>query len=212
MSDPRSEGSLPATGDCQPGQVTKILLPYALGNMVFIQAALCWLLLHLAVVGSLFGFIQLLTGNRGGGSAAFVAGLVVTFLSGAMLVGLRLAVWRPAREGRYVAIVVLYVLHVLLLAGAVPFALMLLFVLGPFIVEAHLAGRALVITALVGLTILAVMWIMAATNLFERNLWTFAHLDGQCPVCRGFRFGIIRRPCSITCANCGAVLQFERPE
>jgi len=212
MSDPQSEERLPATGGSQPGPVTRILLPYALGNMVFLQAAPCWLLLLVAGVGSLFGFMQLLTGNRGGGLAAFVAGLVVTFLAGALLMGLRLAVWRPAREGRYVAIVVLYVLHVLLLVGAVPFALMVMFVLGPFIVEAHLAGRALVIMALVGLAILAVMWIIAATNLFERNLWIFAHLDGQCPVCRSFRFGTIRRPCSITCANCGAVLRFERPE
>ncbi len=212
MSDPRSEGSLPATGDSQPGQVTKIPLPYALGNMVFIQATPCWLLLFVAGVGSLFGFIQLLTGNQRGGAAAFVARLVVTILAGAVLVGLRLAVWRPAREGRYVAIVLLYVLHALLLAGAVPFALVLLFVLGPLIVKAHLAGSALVIATLIGLAILGVMWIMAATNLFERNLWTFAHLDGQCPVCRSFRFGIIRRPCRITCANCGAVLEFERPE
>jgi hypothetical protein len=212
MSDPRSEGRLPATGDSQPGPVTRILLPYALGNMVFLQAAPCWLLLFVAGVGSLFGFIQLFAGNRGGGSAAFVAGLVVTFLAGALLVGLRLAVWRPAREGRYVAIVLLYVLHVLLLAGAVPFASMVIFVFAPIIIEPSHGGTALVIATLIGLAILAVMWIIAATNLFERDLWTFAHLDGQCPVCRSFRFGRIRRPCSITCVNCGAVLRFECPE
>jgi len=180
--------------------------------MVFIQAALYWLLLFVAVVGLLFGFIQLLTGNRGGGLAVFVAGLVVTFLAGALLMGLRLAVWRPAREGRYIAIVVLYVLHVLFLVGAVPVASMVIFVFAPIIIEASDGGTGLVIATLIGLAVLAVMWIIAATNLFERNLWTFAHLDGQCPVCRSCRFGRIRRPCSITCVNCGAVLQFECPE
>jgi hypothetical protein len=78
--------------------------------------------------------------------------------------------------------------------------------------EGGLLTIALIGLVLLVLGVLGLAWILAFTNLLEWKLWEFARLDGLCPSCRQWRFGRIKRPGIITCAHCGATLEFVRAD
>jgi hypothetical protein len=201
--------------DQQPseGRRVVILLPYGISNMVFVQALPLWILVMVAVVGGCVGGAQLASGKALDAVLEVWIGSAVCFLLGVVpWLILKRVLWDWALEGHSTAVTVLYVLH---LAGVVLGPLMLLpmaaFVFLPVIMQSlgSPVGMGMWLI-LVPLALCGLLWLLAVTNLFERQIWSFAKLDGRCARCGQWRFGRIRRPQIVKCEQCGAELEFRR--
>jgi hypothetical protein len=195
------------------GRTITIVLPYGISNMAFVQALPLWILMILAVVGGCVGCAQLASGKALDTVLQVWIGSAVCFLLGVVpWLILKRVLWNWALEGRSTAITVLYVLH---LTGVVLGPLMLLpmaaFVFLPIIMQSLGSPVGMgVWLILVPLALCGLLWLLALTNLFERQIWTFAKLDGRCPRCGQWRFGRIRWPQVVQCEECGAELEFRR--
>lgn len=207
----------PGSGRPPQGRARVIItLPYSLSNMVFIEAAPLGLCLVLGVVGGIAGGVRLLAGAEARG--ILIASALSGLIGAAGLFVFWRALWRRALEGHFVAINILYASFLL---GVVSGPLILLpvaafvFPIGFIKFDVGPGGGGRLAAALAGLVVLVVLglvWVMALMNVFERELWDFARLNGLCPVCRQWRFGHIRRPGTVTCVRCGAVLEFVRAD
>ncbi len=206
----------------QPGDHVAVVLPYALSNIVFIQALPFWcsifvyliLMLDVLLGGKLFHDDMLRdpsTFLRVIGHLAFVS--VFTFC---ILCIFRWALWRPAMSGRKVAVCFLYILYLPIVAYAL--AIILLFLLGigfsvSFSTPVHGWKDTLgwvvaaTIAAWLGISLLCLI-----LNFYEKGLSDFVKLNGYCPACRHWRFGYIRRPTAVTCSHCGVIIDFIRAE
>jgi hypothetical protein len=215
MSDSADESGQAESPQKPP--TVSIAVPYAISNMVFLQAAPLWLCVVGGTAGVLIGTVKLL---RGGEAHATVIALgCVTAVATVALAVLWNALWRRALQGRSAAIGVVYGLHVLLVCGLPLILPMAAFVFGPVAMQglprgnggpAHGPSAAFALGGLVCLLVFGVIWITAIVNLFERGFWQFAALDGLCPACRKWRFGRIKVPSTVRCAHCGAELEFCR--
>ena len=184
---------------------TVIALPYAIANMVFIQALPFWILAILGVLGLFSGFVP---GKPLDRVAAIWIGSAVCGIPGIVgLLVLKRTLWRWALEGRSAAITVLYVFYAAgIVIGPFFFVAIAAFVFLPNVFASWMAIKWL----LVPLALAGLLWFFALMNLFEREIWSFARLDGCCPRCGKWRFGRIRRPQTVQCAECGAELEFDR--
>jgi hypothetical protein len=169
------------TGEpASPG--ARILLPYAIANVVFIQQlGVCWMVL----VGLLDSEARSLLYGGGFGLAV-----------GCLL-------WPKALRGHRWAVIAVYVLYLPSVLSAI---LLPLRVLMTGVAFAPL-GTGVVLPMLAISLFLAVLFLL---NLWEEGLWAFVRLDARCPCCRSWRFGKIKRPCTLTCGGCGAKLEFVR--
>lgn len=204
----------------QPGDHVAVVLPYALSNIVFIQALPFWPLI-------LFNLILMFDVLLGGklhhswltGSGEFLGVMAFLAFNLAFWVGilciLRWAVWRPAMSGRKVAVYILYILY---LPTVIYTLVCVLGLLAPLIslfsIPAHewnetLAWVGYYAVILVGWGLILLLLVL---NLYEKGLREFVKLNGYCPACRHWRFGYIRRPTAVTCSHCGVVIDFIREE
>lgn len=193
-----------------------IALPYSHANMVFIEAAPFWLLIIVGVLGTVMAGLGMVAGADTRGFLIPAGICAVIGVAGLLI--FRNVLWRWALYGRQWAIVVLYVSFAIGI-GLAPFygIPMAAFVFLPFVLPRDDAtgSGGWVTIALIGLVLVVVLglvWLLALMNLFERELWPFARLDGLCPACRKWRFGFIRRIGTIHCAECGAAIEFVRAD
>jgi hypothetical protein len=185
-----------------------IALPYAIANMVFIQSLPFWILGILGAIGFCYGFVVL-------GSVEAVGQAIAIWIGSAACVVLAVAgwfvlervLWRWALEGRSTAITVLYVFHAV---GIVIGPLLLLPIAAFVFLPAAINPSRGIVWLLAPFVLGGILWFFALMNLFESEIWSFARLDGRCPRCRKWRFGRIRRPQIVQCAECGAELEFDR--
>ncbi len=186
-----------------------IALPYAISNMVFIQSLPFWLLAIVAALGFLSGFVTLSSGKPlNEALAAWIASAACAIVGGGGLYVLKQTLWRWALEGYSAAITLLFIFYVIgIIIG--PFFLLAIaaFVFLPMALQTPIGGWLLVPFVFCG-----IVWLLALMNLFEGEIWSFARLDGRCPRCGQWRFGRIRRPQIVRCANCGTELQFNRAD
>jgi hypothetical protein len=208
MSDAKLPGE-PLHAEDPPlgNERTVIKLPYAIANMVFIQALPFWILTILGILGFLGGFLMLASGKTVNQAlATWIGSGICVMLGGVGLVVLKQTLWRRALEGSSAAITLVYILYVLgILVG--PFFLLAIaaFVFLPMALHTPIGSWLWAIFIFCGL-----FWLVALMNVFEGEIWSFARLDGRCPRCRQWRFGRIRQPQIVRCANCGAELEFDR--
>lgn len=190
-----------------------IALPYSLSNMVFIEAAPLWLCLILGIVGGAAGLLGL-TGAESHG--ILIVSAVFALIGAVGLLVFWYALWRWAVRGYSVAIYVLYAFYLFdMVVGPLIVLLIGSFTLGPVVLQLSGGPRgggspAAAFVLLAVLALFGLAWLLALTNIFEREFWRFARLDGLCPSCRQWRFGPVKRPGTVTCAHCGAVLEFVR--
>jgi MFS family permease len=182
-----------------------IALPYAITNMVFIQSLPFWILAILGVIGFVGGFAS---GKPIDQTIAIWIGSAVCGIPGIVgLLVLKRTLWRWALEGRAAAITVLYVFYAVgIVIGPFFFVAIAAFVFLPNVFASWMGIKWLLVPLVLG----GILWLFALMNLFESEIWSFARLDGCCPRCRKWRFGRIRRPQIVQCAECGAELEFDR--
>jgi hypothetical protein len=209
MSNETLPGESPETR-AQPSGDDRIVikLPYAISNMVFIQALPFWILTILGVLGFCGGFLTSAWGTSVVEALAIsISSAVCALIGGMFLFVLRLALWRRALEGNSTAITVVFVFHLVgIILGPLFLFPMAAFVFLPNVMQSSIW----IWMVLVPLVICGISWLLALMNLFEREIWSYAWLDGCCPKCRQWRFGLIREPQVVRCAECGAELEFER--
>jgi hypothetical protein len=210
MSDAKLRDEAPETGAPPSGnERTVIKLPYAISNMVFIEALPFWILVILGVLGFFGGFVAISFGKSPTEVVPISIGSGVCAIVGWVgLSVLKRVLWRWALEGHEAAITLLFIFYVVgIILG--PFFLLAIaaFVFLPMVWQLSMGGWLFVPFVFCG-----ILWLFALTNVFEGDIWTFARLDGRCPRCRQWRFGRIREPQIIRCEQCGAELQFDRAE
>ena len=207
-----SAGQPKPSGGAQEDCRVVVPLPYAISNMVFIQAAPLWLLFITSVVGHGAAIFFHLAGKTSDDTyELWIASAVCTLLAVAGLLILRYVLWRPALRGGSSAIVALYVLYAIgIVLGPLLILPMVAFVFLPVLLDSASAGWVTIAALGLPIVICGILWLLAVMNLFEKEVWTFARLNGRCPVCQQWPFGRVRRPAIIRCAHCGSVLEFVR--
>jgi len=211
MQEIPNEKAKPKQSTNYQAQKVRILLPYSIANIVFIESLPFWISTILGVLGLAMYAIYLLgtggTGNAellllgGGGFGVGILGLAVGW-------GL---LWYRALCGNRIAVGFLYAFYLPSIFAGIYY----LVFAGASVIAAvfHIArGEYQGLTLLIGVALALFMAIILLCNVWEKGLWDFVKLNGRCPVCRQWRFGRIKKPTTVTCGQCNTILEFIRDD
>jgi len=210
MQEIPNEKAKPKQSTNYQAQKVRILLPYSIANIVFIESLSFWIFIIFGVVGVVAGFILLVTGGKGPGEMLLGGGLFV----GVGILGLAIGwglLWYWALCGNRIAVGFVYAFYLPSIFAGIYY----LVFAGASVIAAvfHIArGQYQGLTLLIGVALALFMAIILLCNVWEKGLWDFVKLNGRCPVCRQWRFGRIKKPTTVTCGHCNTILEFIRDD
>jgi len=180
-----------------------IPLPYSISNVVFIESLFAWII----IIGSFFlvAYTFFLSDIEKG--TTMMEGVLPMLVSSGFYILLRSTIWKWALGGKLNSIILTYILYM-------PILLLFLLIIRNVAIETFFSVR----TAAVGgwLTLFAAVvsagipTLCVVINLFEKGLVDFILLNGKCPACKIWEFGVVKKPCTKQCDNCNSILEFKR--